>query len=63
MADDEDDIEVLPCPDLRDHRYVGGVRLILPGGSVVDLAPTRAAKLAERIIGALYETGRLKPTI
>lgn len=69
--DEEDVIEVEPCLDLSDMRYVGGVRLILPRGicdvgrdrPVVDLPAVRAAKLAEAIIAVLYQTGKLKPTI
>jgi hypothetical protein len=63
IEDEEDDIEVQPCPDLHDHRFVGGVRLLLPGGAVVDLSAKRAARVAETIISVLYQTGRLKPTV
>lgn len=61
--DAEDTIEVQACPDLSDHRFVGGVRLIVPGGSVVDLTPRHAHRLVEDILLKLYVTGRMKGTI
>lgn len=63
MPETDDLFKVLPCPDLSDHRFIGGVRVYLPHGGVLDLSAERAAKLAEAIIAALYQGGRLRRTI